>query len=89
MKKNSHDSANLIESLKLQLMGYFGDEDHEAAVAELRQDVKEYPGTAGIFRDGIDKALSDPTVSCVDIVENAANRSMYGSEQESGNGWQN
>jgi hypothetical protein len=83
MKKNSRDSERLIESLKIQLMGYFDAEDHESAITELRQDVRDCPGTATIFRDGIDRALSDPAVDCVDIVQNAANRNMYGSEQES------
>jgi polyhydroxyalkanoate synthesis regulator protein len=80
----AHDAAgsNLMSSLADQLMAYFGDQDRESAVAELRQDIPAYPETARIFREGLARALGDESVDCVALVENAANFNVNGSEQQ-------
>jgi hypothetical protein len=68
--------------LQDQFMAYFGDQEDEAAIAELREDVKRFPGTRHYFHDGIIQYLNDPGLDCVHLVQNCANRNVHGSQEE-------
>jgi hypothetical protein len=72
---------DLIARLSDQLMAYFGDQDRDAAVAELRRDFKDYPETQRIFKEGLAHALDDPSVDRVRLVESAANVAVHGSAE--------
>jgi len=73
---------DLIALLSDQLMAYFGDQEKDAAVAELRRDFKDYPETRRIFKEGLARALSEPAVDCVRLVEGSANAVVQGSAEK-------
>ena len=73
---------DIIGLLADQLASYFGDQERDGAVAELRRDFKDYPETRRIFSEGLARALSDPSVDPVRLVESAANVAVRGSAEQ-------
>jgi hypothetical protein len=75
-------ASRLAEELEDQLMAYFGDQEDEAAMAQLREDIKGCSETARILRDGIVEFLSNPDLDCVQLVQGCANRNVHDSRRE-------
>lgn len=73
---------DLIALLSDQLMAYFGDQEKDEAVAELRRDFASHPETRRIFKEGLARALGDPSVDRVRLVESAANVAVRGSAEQ-------
>ena len=73
--------SSLVEALQGQLTAYFGAQEDEEAIRQLRQDVKICSGTFRILHDGIIQFLFDRDLDCLHLVQSCANRNVHGSRK--------